>query len=189
MLTGLISSKNQERIKQFVNVFVERCTDVAVVVPEGMKAGERDAEGWIPWKPVDSPIDDEQILALEEGVGVSFPPLFRAYLMYKSLLMTDFAVIFPETPSNAPLEKLRQHLALWESEPFFKEHGLVPFAYDADDGGPVCFDIGRQKSDGDCPIVRVDRGRIQDATYDGETVAESFSQLLDDIESELLSYG
>ena len=189
MLTDLISSENQDRIRQFVNVFAERCTDVAVVVPEDMKSGKHDAEGWTPWKPIDSPIGDEQLLALEDEVGVSFPPLFRAYLMYKCLLMTDFAVIFPETPSNAPLEKLRQHLALWESELFFKERSLVPFAYDADDAGPVCFDIGRQNSVGDCPIVRVDRGRMQDASYDGETIAASFSELLDSIESELLSYG
>lgn len=188
MLTELIPIKDQERIKQFVNVFLERCTDVAVVVPEDMKAGESDQEGWTPWKSVDSPICDEQIMTLEKEINAKFPPLFRAYLMHKCLLMTDFAVLFPETPSNAPFEKLRQYLSLWESEPFFKKRRLLPFAYDANDVGPVCFDIGRQNDDGDCPIVCVDHERITDASYNGEIIAASFSELLDEVERELLSY-
>ncbi|MCA9069934.1 MAG: hypothetical protein KDA84_13470, partial [Planctomycetaceae bacterium] len=69
MLTGLIREKDQERIKRFVSVFLERCTNLSSVVPEKMRAGPTDKEGWTPWNAVDSPVDDNQILQLENEVG------------------------------------------------------------------------------------------------------------------------
>lgn len=189
MLTKLVRASDQERIKRFVNVFVERCTDVAVAVPDAMRNGPTDGEGWTPWKPVNSPIVDDDILAFESEIGVSFPPLFRAYLMHKCLLMTEFAVVLPETPSDDPLGRLRQYLTLWQTEPFFRNHKLLPFAYDAEGAGPVCFDIAHRRDDGDYPVVRVDQGGMQAESYCGERIAGSFSELLDNIENELLSYG
>lgn len=188
MLTALIPPSTQDRIKRFVDVFAKRCTDIAVVVPNVMRAGPTDQEGWTPWKPVDSPIGNVEVLALESEFGAKFPPLFRAYLMYKCLLMTDFAVILPETPFDNPLGKMRSYLDLWNSEPFLRNHRLVPFAFDANDAGPVCFDIKSPRMNGDYQIVLVDHGRMRDRSYEGEVIAGSFSELLDNIERELLSY-
>lgn len=189
MITELTSAENLERIKRFVSVFLERCTDVSPVVPEAMRAGPSDSEGWTPWKAVDSTASEREVLQLEEAVGHQFPPLFRAYLLHRCLLMTEFFVVLPEIPSDAPLEKLKEYLSLWDTDSFFKNQSLLPFGYDPDGAGPICFDVSSENADGDYPIVRVDRGLTKADSYRGERIAESFSDLIDDIEAELLSYG
>lgn len=187
MLSSLIPLPEQLRIKRFVDVFIERCTDIAVVVPAVMRAGPPNSDGWTPWKPVDSPVTDIDVLSLENEFEIKFPPLFRAYLMYKCLLMTDFEVVLPETPFDDPLGNLRGYLEL-RSDAFFRERGLVPFAHDSNDAGPVCFDTRKPQLDGDLPVVLVDHGLMQNRSYNGKVIAASFAELLDRIEQTLLSY-
>lgn len=90
MQPKLISDDEQKRIQRFVDIFLECCTDIAVSVPDEMKNSVSDKEGWIPWKSVDSPIQAKDILEIEHVLGEPFPPLFRAYLTCKCLLMTEF---------------------------------------------------------------------------------------------------
>lgn len=188
LLTNLIPDQDQQRIRRFVDIFLPRCVSIAVVVPESMRAGEPREDGWIPWKAVDCPIGDEEILTLEKEIGVSLPPLFRAYLMYQCLLMTDFVVRLPETPYDDPLGALKHQLTPWKTESFFQERRLLPFGYDSNDAGPVCFDVAKPTAEGDYPVVVVDHERTEDPAYSGRVIAASFGALLDEIEAELLSY-
>lgn len=178
----------QRRIERFVRVFLERCTDVSVVVPPEMQNGPPTADGWWPWKAVDSPVRPEDVLRLEARVGGAFPPLFRAYLTYKCLLMTEFCVSLPETPFDRPLEQLEALLAL-RSTAFFTKRGLLPFGTDPEGAGPACFDLTCRGDDGDCPVVLVDLGRVSEPEYGGQFAFGSFAELLDCIEEELLSYS
>jgi hypothetical protein len=62
-----------------------------------MVDGPRTASGWVPWKPVVSPVTEADIQAVEKVIGAPLPPLFRAWLTYKCLLMTNaptYAVFF-----------------------------------------------------------------------------------------------
>lgn len=45
-----------------------------------------------------------------------------------------------------------------------------------------------RREDGDCPVVLVNTGYLQNTSYKGQIIADSFNQLLDQIEKDLLSY-
>src|SRR5262245_15401963 len=99
MLSPLIPQPVQYRIRRFVDeAFLPRAVTIAVGPPREMIDGEPVGDGWVPWKAVESPVTDEDIADLEAAIGAPLPPLFRAYLMYKCLLMTDFGMVrLPET--------------------------------------------------------------------------------------------
>ncbi|MFN3161241.1 MAG: SMI1/KNR4 family protein [Rubinisphaera brasiliensis] len=184
----LLPDGAKRRVERFVDVFLEHRTDVSVVVPMAMRDGPATDDGWWPWKAVDSPVQPEDVLRLEARAGAEFPPLFRAYLTHKCLLMTEFCVALPETPFDNPLGQLEVFLDLRNTS-FFRDADLLPFGADPDGGGPACFDIASRDSSGDCPVVLVDMGRLEEVGYRGRRVFESFAELLDCVEEEMLSFG
>lgn len=183
-----VTNAEMKRYLRFYEIFLRCRSDIAVVVPEPMRDGPDDEDGWAPWKPVDSAISVSDVIGLEVGLGFRFPGLFRAYLTHKALLMTDFKVGFPETPVDRPLKQLRHYLGFMEFSPYFGEDGIIPFGWDSNDAGPVCFDTSKMSEDGDCPIVCVELDRVNSPHYCASPVADSFGQLLDEIEAEMLSY-
>ncbi len=190
MLSSLVSDEAQERVRYFVDdVFLPRAVTVSPSVPAAMVNGPPDASGWIPWKPVPSPVADHDILALEERIGDALPPAFRGWLMYKCLLMTDFGLLtLPETPCDVPLEDFVGHLDAMDSQPYFSSRNIIPFAHDGNDVGPLCFDLSRRRADGDCPVRLYDHELLPDTTYNGEPFADSFDALLCTIATDMLSY-
>jgi hypothetical protein len=190
MKSNIVPEKDWQRIERFVRVFLDhQGSNPTVDAPADMVAGPPDTSGWIPWQPVDSPVTDQDIARLEKQAGTPFPPLFRAYLMYKCLLMTQFnPVVLPETPSNAPLQKLKRLLKLIRDDPFFKQNGYIPFGQDANGAGPVCFDTKHPSVDQDYPVVVVDHDRMGNPGYTGERRWDSFASLLDVMEADMLSF-
>ena len=188
MKTFLIAEKDRQRIARFVDVFVSTTASVAVGVPDDMRVGVANSGGWATWKPVSSRISEPQLEALEAQIHMAFPPLFKALLLDRCLLMTDFVVRLPRTPSDAPLRELRRSLRLVEDDSYFSTHGYLPFGDDSNDAGPVCFDTTRRLPDGDCPIVVVDHERIGEPGYAGTVEWPSFAALIDEIEEELKAY-
>jgi hypothetical protein len=154
-----------------------------------MVDGPPDESGWVPWKPVPSPVTDADILAVEEGAGAPFPPLFRGWLMYKCLLMTDFGLVrLPETPSDDPLHEIRQYVGIMNSQPYFRPRLVLPFGSDGNDTGPLCFDLARRHPDGDCPVVLFDHELLDRPEYAGRPFADSFAALLDMLEAAMRSF-
>lgn len=190
MLSSLVPDAAQRRILQFVDeVFLPRAVLIRPDAPADMIDGAPSESGWVPWKPVPSPVTDADILALEAAAGAPFPPLFRAWLMYKCLLMTDFGDFrLPETPSDDPLGDIAGYLAVMESHPYFRTRGFVPFASDSNDVGPLCFDLNRSRADGDYPVVLFDHELLHRPEYNGQQFADSFSAMLDMAEASMLSY-
>lgn len=192
MKLDLVPAWPWARIERFVKVFLDHHgSGPTVSAPPDMVDRPPDESGWVPWQPVDSPVTDEDVLRLEKKVGKPFPPLFRAYLMYKCLLLTDFGgrfVRLPETPSDDPLGELRGQLGIMEEEPFWRANGYVAFGQDGNDAGPVCFDTTRPTGDGDYPIVVVDHERTRSPGYAGRTKWDSFASLLDAMDAQMLSY-
>lgn len=188
MLSKVIAEDDLNRVIRFVNTFKNRCTSIAVKVPEPMRNGPANSDGWVPWTPVDSPLTNDQLADFESKLGFRFPPLFRAYLLYKCLLMTDFVVSLPETPFDDPLGPLSEYLAFRERYPSLADKQLIPFGYDCNEVGPACFDGSCKRPDGESPILIVDLGMVSDPSYRGEMCWNSFSELLDEIEADLLSF-
>lgn len=192
MLSALVPEAAQRRIKQFVDeVFLPRAVLLCPGAPADMVAGPPDESGWIPWKPVLSPVTDSEFLALEGVAGAPFPPLFRAWLMYKCLLMTDFGFdlfSLPETPSNDPLGDIRSFIGIMDSQPYFRPRRVVPFASDGNDVGPLCFDVARPLPDGDYPVVLFDHELLHRPEYLGRPYADSFAALLNMAEASMRSF-
>jgi SMI1 / KNR4 family (SUKH-1) len=192
MLSSLVPEPAQRRIRQSVDeVFLPRAVLIRPGAPPDMVDGPPNESGWVPWKPVSSPVTDSDILALEKVVGAPFPPLFRGWLMYKCLLMTDFGFdLFrlPETPSDKPLKGIRGYIGIMDSQPYFRPRRVVPFASDGNDVGPLCFDINRPLADGDYPVVLFDHELLHRPEYTGRPFADSFGAMLDMAEASMLSY-
>jgi hypothetical protein len=190
MLSALVSEEAQWRIRNFVDeVFLPRAVLLHPGVPTNMIDGPPNSSGWIPWKPILSPVSDAEILDLEAVAGAPFPPLFRGWLMYKCLLMTDFGLLrLPETPSDDPLREIRRLIGIMDSQPCFRPRRVIPFGHDGNDTGPLCFDLNRPLPDGDYPIILYDHELLGDLDYPGELFAESFAALLDLLEADMRSY-
>jgi hypothetical protein len=134
-------------------------------------------------------VTDAEILAIEGVIGAALPPLFRGWLMYKCLLMTDFGTVrLPEVPSDKPLRPFRGFVDILDSQPYFRPRRVVPFGSDGNDVGPLCFDLNRPLPDGDYPVVLFDHELLHRTDYAGEPFADSFASLLDRLEAELLSF-
>lgn len=104
-----------------------------------------------------SPIDEEMVRDHENLLGIALPPLFRAYLVSWSLADTDLYVgqLPPILPGH-PFEYVER----WSIEllrlPFYRRNQrLMPFVLGPADCSEYCFDIYRQDSQGDYPIVDV----------------------------------
>ncbi len=174
------------RIQKFVSSFVESgVNSVGLLVPLDMLDGPVDKNEWARWKPIDSPIQLNEIERIEKKYGVKLPLLFSAYLMYKSLMMTNFIVNLPETPSDRPLEQALLYLDIYNEHDFFKKNKLLPFGDYNVDHCLLCFDLKKQENKYlDCPIVHVDADLSNEPGYVGKRMWNSFSDLLDEIEKE-----
>ena len=118
-----ISGDDEIRIERFIRWFISHSgAGPAVVVPLDMRNGEPNSDGWIPWIPVENPLNEQAVSLIEIQIGYPLPSLFKCYLTYKCLLMTDFVVCLPQTPSSDPLKEFEDWIGLFESEPFFKEN-------------------------------------------------------------------
>jgi hypothetical protein len=191
MLSSLVPEAAQRRIRRFVDeVFLPRAVTIRPGVPAEMVDSPRTTSGWVPWKPVVSPVTEADILAVEEVIGSPLPPLFRAWLMYKCLLMTDFGTLsLPEMPSDDPLGPFRSRcVRIMDEQPYFRPRRVVPFGSDGNGVGPLCFDLNRPLPGGDYPVVLFDHELLHRLEYAGRPFADSFADLLDRLEANLLSY-
>jgi hypothetical protein len=190
MLSPLVPKWAQDRIRRFVDeVFLPRAVTIGGDVPLEMIAGPADKFGWVPWKAVDSPVTDADILEVEEVIGAPLPSLFRAYLMYKCLLMTDFGILrLPETPYNHPLGPFLLYVRIMDEQPYFRPRRVVPFGSDDNGVGPLCFDLKRPLADGDYPVLLYDHELLHRPEYAGRPWSASFAELLDRVEADLLSF-
>jgi hypothetical protein len=182
-------SESRRRIEEFVGAFVSTRGGFAPGVPEKMRDGPLEQDGWGRWHPIDSRITDNDIAALEKSIGAPLPPLFREYLTYKCLLMTSFGVLsLPETRCDRPLDDIEGWFAIMETQPYWKANDYVPFGQDGDDYGVLAFDVRRRNSEGDYPIMYVAPEFMDKPGYRGKQKWESFAQLLDFVQADMLSY-
>ena len=189
MLSPLVPQLVQDRIRRFVDeAFLPRAWDSTSNPPAAMLADGPTGDGWVTWKAVDSPVTDADVFRLEATIGSPLPPLFRAYLMYKCLLMTEFGLVrLPSTPADDPLASVRIYVRLMDEQPYFRPRGLVPFGEDGNDGGPLCFDTSRPTPDGDYPVMFTDHELLPRPGYRGEQRWSGFAELLDVLETDLRS--
>jgi hypothetical protein len=76
-------------IDLYTNVYENKGLLKLPIVPETMRNGSEDSEGWIPWKPIPSTITITDISKFEKNLGYTLPKLYKDYLQYKHLLEFD----------------------------------------------------------------------------------------------------
>ncbi|BDM64252.1 hypothetical protein NFHSH190041_17040 [Shewanella sp. NFH-SH190041] len=185
MITKRITHHQFAKLKNFVDAYLSS-TDYmfAPIVPKDMAIGKPYDNGWSDWQAVDSPVTDDDIVHVEQILGCKLPPLFCGYLTYKSLLMTEFVVRLPQTPCNAPLKDFLSYANLRETLP--NGIDLLPFGYDSNDAGCICFDISNENHY-DYPIVLFDHTKFyKDNDYKGDLVWQNFEALLQQITNEFI---
>lgn len=129
-------------------------------IPPEMQVGEVDDEGYVIWQVLPSTLRQSEVTAVEKEFGVTFPPLFRAYLLARFHRFDqvksrhyDQQIFMTDTPSVKPLKPLRDLLLAWRS---LIDADFVPFAQWGDAWGPMCFDRATLDVNGDSPIVWMD---------------------------------
>jgi hypothetical protein len=180
----------QERIEQFVATFLATMgSTTAPDVPDDMLASGLGISGWASWRPIKSPITETEISLVENHIGYKLPTLFKIYLSFKCLLMTDFGTVsLPEIRSDLPWQDFENYLGLFQHTQCLRENGYFPFGTDSRNGHSICFDLPSLNTDGDCPILEVDLERTMQLGYTPRIRNPSFSALLDEIEASLLSF-
>jgi hypothetical protein len=165
-------------------------------VPADMWASEVDGDGCVTWRVMPSTLKEHAVDRLQSDFDIDFPPIFRAYLLARHHCFDQLGSIkhsqvfmFPDVPTRDPLRKIRSTLEGWR---VLLPAGLIPFAEFGDGWGPMCFDAGARRSDGDCPVLWLDHEQIiplgdqklgqRDLLRQFERpLYASFAELLDDV--------
>ncbi len=133
-------------------------------IPPEMQVGEVDDEGYVAWRVLPSTLLQADVTAVEKEFAVTFPPLFRAYLLARfhrfdqvKSRQYDQQILMTDTPSEKPLKPLRDLMLAWRS---LIDADYVPFAQWGDGWGPMCFDRATIDADGVSPIVWIDHEKL-----------------------------
>lgn len=134
-------------------------------LPEEMTVeGTKDGDGWSVWKLIPSTVTDEDIANEEEGFGLKFPNLLKAYLSTYHHAFDMLGDNYPDDPFEALDNAFNPQLA---------KNGYLPFAWDEDGFFIRCIDLNAD-SDGDCcPVVQFDHEELFDLLYDYEDNGEN----------------
>jgi len=179
----------QKRIARFIDDVVLPRANPLPGVPAELRGEWSSGDGWFSWIAVPSPITEKDLDAIEHNIGTTLPPLFRAYFLYKQILDGDCGIVrLPDMMPPAPIGNLKSQMAVFSDCRSRQHHALLPFANDGNDGGPICFKTDEPTTSGDYPIYFTDHERLADPTYSGERRWDSFEQLIDVLEVDILSH-
>ncbi|MEY8386420.1 SMI1/KNR4 family protein [Oscillospiraceae bacterium 38-13] len=152
-------------------------------VPEAMRAGPVDSDGWCRWKLIPSPVTAEDLDRQEQAAGCPFPSLLRTFFSTCCHYFDD-AGLGRHTPDE-PFFNLDQS---WN--PTLVRAGYLPFLWDEEGYFLRCIDLANMPDEDRCPVVQIghevlfdlpeDTGR--DALNDKmEPVSPSFQAFLEEI--------
>jgi hypothetical protein len=125
-------------------------------LPTAMVVGKPNAEGWIQWKTVPSPVTSEELREVEQRLPGPLPAVMRKYFQYRCILGTE-GILLPEVPADGPLDPFLQEVAAWSP---LLEAGYIPFAEYGDGYGPVCLDTLRPCGTDDFAVIWIDHEDI-----------------------------
>ncbi len=125
---------------------------------------------------------------LEERIGRKFPPAFRSLITRYIFPSFDFSniILLANTGQSLYTELTRAIFRDRVLSDTLTANGFVQFARPiSGDYDPVCFDFGRQNSEGECPIVRIDHERIlyKSKIIIKENLGYSFAERISDFTS------
>ncbi|WP_316800174.1 SMI1/KNR4 family protein [Pedobacter frigidisoli] len=148
-------------------------------VPKEMIGSELDKEGWYEWKLIPGTLTSDNYKKVETKFKVKFPENFIQWHKRYFFADCDCSTIrLPYSLPTKPLEQVIDNLN-WDVAEQLILLGLIPFADDGNDAGPLVFDTRNANNKEDFPI------RVYDHEYGGdldglnEIVFSSFEKMLE----------
>ena len=133
----------------------------------------------LPWKPIDSLIEDNEIADFEQELKHPLPESFKHYLKYKNFyelgVISSVHMFTPLIP-GAWKNEIIDSACKGYSKIHLYDNGLIPFARYSD-YGLVCFDTNCKDQNGEYEVVKWDHEDPENA----EPMASNFAGLMEDL--------
>lgn len=149
------------------------------IVPKTMMASGIDKEGWYEWKLLSGTLAVDDYKKVETKFGVALPDNFIEWHRRYFFADCDCSIVrLPHSLPTQPLKEIIDNLN-WHIPAQLIPIGLIPFADEGNDAGPLVFDTRNQIGRKDFPI------RVYDHEYGGELaglseiVFSSFGKMLE----------
>ncbi|MCL2916088.1 hypothetical protein L2725_20305 [Shewanella corallii] len=153
-------------INKLICAYVAAFPDVlpASAVPEQMRKGKVDKDGWVEWQVTQAMVDHVSLAALENQQSIKIPVCVREYLsscchlleQVHSSAYQDTLVMMTPVPGDSPLQPLAELIAAWRP---LIDCGYFPIALWGDAWGPVCIDISDASKE-PAPLVWFDHSEL-----------------------------
>ncbi|MFI5219247.1 MAG: hypothetical protein ACHQNT_07130 [Bacteroidia bacterium] len=148
-------------------------------IPKEMMASPVDGDGWFEWKLLKGTLNLKDYEEIEKKFKIKLPDNFINWHRAYFFLDGDCSIIrLPESIPTRPLQDINTVLDWFIPEQLIPL-GLIPFANEGNDTGPLVFDTRNQTTNVDFPI------RVYDSSYGGELdglseiIFSSFTKLLE----------
>lgn len=169
-----------DKIEQFFNTYLT--SDLGSVytedIPKEMMASEVDENGWYKWKLIPGTFTPEDYKRVEIEFGIALPESFIEWHSRYFFAECDCSLVrLPHSLPSQPLAEIITNLDWYIAEQLIPL-GLIPFASEGNDTGPLVFDTRGTVEKNDYPI------RVYDHEYDGdldglsEIIFSSFNKML-----------
>ncbi len=148
-------------------------------VPKEMMQSAVDKDGWYEWKLIPGTLTINDYKEVESKFKATFPENFIQWHKRYFFADCDCSLIrLPYSLPTKPLEKLIENLDWYIPEQLIPL-GIIPFADEGNDSGPLVFDTRNTNDKKDFPI------RVYDHEYKGgldglsEIIVSSFEKMLE----------
>ena len=148
-------------------------------IPKEMMLTSVDNDGYFEWKLLKGTLTVEDYKKVEEKFKIAFPNDFIEWHKQYFFLDGDCSIIrLPSSLPTQPLKEVIDNLDWYIAEQLIPL-GLIPFANEGNDAGPLVFDTRNSNNKNDFPI------RVYDHEYGGdleglsEIIFSSFSKLIE----------
>lgn len=151
-------------------------------VPEEMRDGPVNEDGWCRWKLVPSPVTAADLDGLERECGCVFPVLLRAFLSTCCHYFSD-----ADLGDHTPGKPFSSFYNAWN--PTLAKAGYLPILWDRDGYYIRCIDLSNIPNEDRCPVVQINHEILFDMEEDAdrealeahmEPVAENFRAFLEE---------
>jgi hypothetical protein len=148
-------------------------------VPKEMMLSPIDKDGWYEWKLIPGTLTVNDYKKLEDKFKVKLPDHFIHW--HKSYFFADCDLsIFrlPDSFPTAPLKNVADKLDWYVAEKLIPL-GLIPFADEGNDTGPLVFDTRNLENENDFPIRVYDHEYMGDLDGLSDIIFSSFSKMIE----------
>ncbi|WP_433903519.1 SMI1/KNR4 family protein [Sphingobacterium puteale] len=153
-----------DQIEKFFNAYLTKGARSVYTedIPKEMMASEVDEDEWYEWKLIPGTFTPEDYKRVATQFGVTLPESFIEWHKRYFFADCDCSIVrLPHSLPSQPLAEIITNLDWYIPEQLIPL-GLIPFASEGNDTGPLVFDTRGSVETNDYPI------RVYDHEYDGE---------------------